>query len=312
MTERPIHLRDLLAPTASSVLNQGSVFKDDRRLSLWLFAQDAFGWQNWLKARHVPFEGDTYEMFYEAGDRLLFAKAETDEVLATARIDQAIPACVYKGDEDESIDFNGDVVAWAHLFSLQPSLADYCPPEIKATVSDRIEQYRQHFPKERATQPAPQKEDWRSAEPASTTAADVWKVDEPIVDGPLPKAEILETANEPDLSKAESTTQLDTNLAQLGREIVARIGEEQDDQRSVNGKVKYRISISLADNTMRIYARDRGEEPILVDANGNIDHANSQVLPEDVRRFQVMVDDLRAYQQPRGPKKTAQLDDWLS
>ena len=156
----------------------------------------------------------------------------------------------------------------------------------------------------------PQKEGWRSAEPASTTAADAWKVDEPLVDSPPPKAEILETANEPDLSKAESTTQLDTNLAQLGREIVARIGEEQDGQRSVNGKVKYRISINLTDNTMRIYARDRGEEPILVDANGNIDHANSQVLPEDVRRFQVMVDDLRAYQQPTGPKKADQLDDW--
>ena len=309
MIESPIHLRDLLAPTASSVLNQGTVFKDDRRLSLWLFAQDAFGWRNWLKTRQVPFTDDANEMLYEAGEQLLFSKAETDEVLATARIDQAIPACVYKGDEDESIDFNGDVVAWAHLFSLQPSLADYCPPEIKATVSDRIDEYRQQFPKERATQPT-RKEGWRSVETASTTSADAWKVDNPLVDSPPPKVEILETANEPDLSKAESRTQLDTNLAQLGREIVARIGEEQDGQRSVNGKVKYRISISLADNTMRIYARDRGEEPILVDANGNIDHANSKVLPEDVRRFQVMVDDLRAYQQPRGPKKTAQLDDW--
>ena len=309
MPESPIRIRDLLAPTASGVLNQGTVFKDDRRLSLWLFAQDAFGWQNWLKTRQVPFADNANEMLYEAGERLLFSSAETDQVLATARIDQAIPACVYKGDEDESIDFNGDVIAWAHLFNLQPSLAAYCPPEIRTTVSDHIDQHRQHFPKERATQPA-RGETWHSEKPASTTAADVWKVDEPIVDGPLPKAEILETANEPDLSKAESTTQLDTNLAQLGREIVARIGEEQDGQRSVNGKVKYRISISLADNTMRIYARDRGEEPILVDANGNIDHANSQVLPEDVRRFQVMVDDLRAYQQPTGPKKTAQLDDW--
>ncbi|MEL7333323.1 MAG: hypothetical protein AAFN12_13840, partial [Cyanobacteria bacterium J06560_2] len=189
-------------------------------------------------------------------------------------------------------------------------LAVYCPPEMKEKVGDHIDEYRQQFPKERATQPAPQKEDWRSAEPASTTDADVWKVDEPIVDGPLPEAAIPETANEPDLSNAKSAAQLDTSLAQLGREIVARIGEEQDGQRNVNGKVKYRISINLTDNTMRIYAKDRGNEPILVDANGNIDHANAWVKPEDVRRFQVMVDDLRAYQQPRGPKKTAQLDDW--
>ena len=296
MIESPIHLRDLLAPTASSVLNQGTVFKDDRRLSLWLFAQDAFGWQNWLNTRQVPFADNANEMLYEAGERLLFSRAETDEVLATARIDQAIPACVYKGDEDESIDFNGDVVAWAHLFSLQPSLATYCPPEIKATVSDRIDQYRDRVPKKKIAQPT-QDQDWRTEETTSTVAANTWKLDEPLVDSPP-------QTDEPDLSQAKSTTQLDTNLAQLGREIVARIGEEQDGQRSVNGKVKYRISISLADNTMRIYARDRGEEPILVDANGNIDHANSKVLPEDVRRFQVMVDDLRAYQQPRGPKKT--------
>lgn len=63
---------------------------------------------------------------------------------------------------------------------------------------------------------------------------------------------------------------------------------------------------------MRIYAKDRGDEPILVDANGNIDHVHSQVVPEDVRRFQVMVDDLRACQQPAVPKKSAQLGDWLS
>ena len=302
MTESPIHLRELLAPTASSVLNQGAVFKDDRRLSLWLFAQDAFGWRNWLKTRQVPFTDDANEMLYEAGEQLLFSRAETDEVLATARIDQAIPACVYKGDEDESIDFNGDVVAWAHLFSLQPSLATYCPPEMKARVGDRIDEYRDRVPKKKITQPT-QDQDWRTEETTSTVAANTWELDEPLVDSPP-------QTDEPDLSQAKSTTQLDTNLAQLGREIVARIGEEQDGQRSVNGKVKYRISISLTDNTMRIYARDRGEEPILVDANGNIDHANSQVLPEDVRRFQVMVDNLRAYQQPTGPKKAEQLDDW--
>ncbi|MEL6881563.1 MAG: hypothetical protein AAFP09_13625 [Cyanobacteria bacterium J06607_10] len=95
-TNSSIHLRDLLAPTANSVFNHGSVFKDDRRLSLWLCSQDIFGWRNWLQARHVPFEGNANEMLYEAGDKLLFSRTETDEVLATARIDQAIPACVYQ------------------------------------------------------------------------------------------------------------------------------------------------------------------------------------------------------------------------
>ncbi|MEO0519129.1 MAG: hypothetical protein AAF171_17710 [Cyanobacteria bacterium P01_A01_bin.116] len=57
-------------------------------------------------------------------------------------------------------------------------------------------------------------------------------------------------------------------------------------------------------------AKDRGDEPILMDANSNIDHAHSRVLPEDVTRFQVMVDGLRTYQQLNAPKKAAQMDDW--
>ena len=301
-TNSSIHLRELLAPTANSVFNHGSVFKDDRRLSLWLCAQDIFGWRNWLQARHVPFEGDTYEMFYEAGDKLLFSRAEADEVLGTARIDQAIPACVYKGDEDESIDFNGDIVGWGHLFSLQPALAAYCPPEMKARVGDRIDQYRDLVPKKKPAQPT-QEQGWRTEETTSTDATNTWKGNEPLVGS-------SSQTDEPTRSQTGSANQLDTNLAQLGREIVARIGEEQDGQHNVNGKVKYRISINLADNTMRIYAKDRGDEPILVDANGNIDHAHSRVVPEDVRRFQVMVDDLRACQQPTVPKKTAQMDDW--
>ncbi|MEL6903483.1 MAG: hypothetical protein AAFP07_21315, partial [Cyanobacteria bacterium J06606_4] len=236
--------------------------------------------------------------------QLLFSRAEADEELGTARIEQAIPACVYKGAEDESIDFNGDVVAWGHLFNLQPSLAVYCPPEMKEKVGDRIDQYRDRFPKERAAQPT-QEQDWRTEESTSEESASGWKVDEPLVDS-------SPQTDEPTRSQTGSANQLDTNLAQLGREIVARIGEEQDGQRNVNGKVKYRISINLADNTMRVYAKDRGDEPILVDANGNIDHEHSRVVPEDVRRFQVMVDDLRACQQPTVPKRTAQIGDWLS
>lgn len=311
MSESSIHLRDLLAPTASSILNQGSVFKDDRKLSLWLFAQDAFGWQNWLKTRQVPFDGDPHDLFYEAGEQLLFSRAEADKVFATVGTDQAIPACVYKGDEDESIDFNGDVVAWGHLFNLEPSTVGYCPPDIRATVGEHIDKYREIFPKAKPAQSSRDK-NWRFDDAASEAAENEGNTDEPLADEAPQKIEIPGSAVSPDLSQAESAVQLDKNLSLLGREIVGRIGEEQDGQRHVKGKVKYRISINLADNTMRIYAKDRGVEPILVDADGNIDHASSRVLPEDVRRFQVMVDDLRACQQPTEPRKAVQLDDWLS
>ena len=170
-------------------------------------------------------------------------------------------------------------------------------------MGDHIDEYRDRVPKKKVAQPT-QDRDWRTRETTSTADTNTWKVDKPLEDSNQ------QTEAQDDLSQVESTTQLDTNLAQLGREIVTRIGEEQDGQRSVNGKVKYRISINLADNTMRIYAKDRGDEPILVDANGNIDHAHSRVLPEDVTRVQAMVDGVRTYQQPTAPKKVAQVDDW--
>ena len=82
---------------------------------------------------------------------------------------------------------------------------------------------------------------------------------------------------------------LNIALAYLGRELVnSPLGENQGNQRNVNGEVQYRISVNLANNTMSVYAKDRGDNPILVDANGQIDHVNSQATIEDVERFQQM------------------------
>ena len=96
---------------------------------------------------------------------------------------------------------------------------------------------------------------------------------------------------------------LNIALAYLGRELVnSQLGENQGNQRNVNGEVQYRISVNLADNTMRIYAKDRGDNPILIDANGQIDQVKSRTTIEDVERFQQMARAIRAYQ-PAEAKK---------
>jgi hypothetical protein len=89
---------------------------------------------------------------------------------------------------------------------------------------------------------------------------------------------------------------LNTRFAQMGRQLVAEVGAEQDGQRSLSseiGRAQYKIVLNLTDNTMQIYAHERGTEPILVDTNGNIDHANARVLPGDLEAFQTALDYLQ-------------------
>ena len=274
MAESSVSLRDLLTPTAKEILNRGKVVKDRDR-SLWLLAQDLFGWRNWLEARDVPFTGDPEQIFSEAGRKLRFSDDEASQILKMARVKRAIPSCVYKGNEDEEVGYNGDIPAWAHVFNLEPSLAGYCPPEIKETVASHIDQYRQFVPKEPKQKPKGISLQNELGQNNKTPGTD----------------KKAQTAVESQIDKKH----LDATFAKLGREI-ARFGEVKDGHREVDGKVRYRILINLNSNTMRIYDKDRGEEPILIDADGQIDHASSKVKPADVERFQAIVRKLRVYE----------------
>lgn len=155
-------------------------------------------------------------------------------------------------------------IAWAHLFSLRPELADYCPAEAKQDVAAYINDYRQHVPKQR-------------------------------LERNLTKSREVSPA-EHDFTDQMSAQELDTTFAALGREIVNAIGEKNDGYRQVEGKVNYTIVVNLSTNTMKIYAKDRGDDPILIDADGQINHAASKVVPEDVRRFQQIVSWIREHQ----------------
>ncbi|MBE9064119.1 hypothetical protein [cf. Phormidesmis sp. LEGE 11477] len=241
MKADPIQLRELITPRSSNVLDNGHLIKsEDKERRLWYFAQYTFGWSNWLQSRGIPFSEDPTDLFFEAATKVGFSRDEAGTIL------------------------DGDTIAWAHLFSLRPELAEYCPPETKQSVAEYINEYRQHVPKQHSDSKAFKN---RKSSPA-----------------------------EGDPAKQMSAEESDTTFAALGREIANSLGEEKDGHRQVEGKANYRIVINLASNTMRIYAKDRGDDPILIDANGQIDHAASRVVPEDVRRFQQIANRIREHQ----------------
>lgn len=260
-------LRQLLAPTASSVLENGSVVRNDKALSLWLLGQDVYGWRNWLRRNAVPFEDRADDIFYEASRKLNMSEVDAEAALSAVGAEQAIPACVFKGNMDESVDGNGDIAAWSHVLKLSPSLSTYCPPKLQVSVEQRAKEYGSKVKADTSTKPSI-KRPVEARSPSTTTSH-----------------------------------QRDKKLAQLGREIVEQLGDEQANMKTVVGRVRYRISVDLSDNTMRIYDKQRGTQPILIDADGNIDHDRSQVEPEDIQRFQALVDSIQAYQQPLQPQR---------
>lgn len=118
---KPIPLAELLAPTATGILNDGRVFKD-KNLSLWLFAQDAFGWKNWMEERSLPLEGRAETLLRQAAKQLHLPDETVDHFLAGTPLEQAIPACVYKGDNENG---TGEISAWAHVLNLRPEFQPY-------------------------------------------------------------------------------------------------------------------------------------------------------------------------------------------
>ena len=282
MPDDSIHLEELLAPTASSILSEGKVVKDDPYHSLWLLAQDAFGWENWLRDYQIPFQGSAHDLFQRAREALELSEEEADAVLKKAHVNHAIPACIYKGNQDESINGNGDLVAWAHLLKLKPSLSVFCPPETKESVTEYFGHHRKHTVQAERTEEAP----------AVAASGQSQNVEEK-----RSHYSVLRTKPARPVPARHLQKSLNTTLANLGRELVdSQLGEIQGNQRNVNGEVQYRISVNLADNTMHIYAKDRGNTSILIDVNGQIDQVKSQATIKDVERFQQMVRTIRAYQ----------------
>ena len=264
-------LRKLLGPTSKNVL-EGRLFRSAEDLSMRIITQDAFGWQRWMKENGLGVEDSPEDIIIQAGRKIGWSEDAVKGYLLnpSLQLDRAIPACVYKGNQENG---RGDISAWAHLFNLDPSFASACPPHIKPDVAKHIDEYRELYPKVKS-EPNSSK-DLSSSSVPLVKPSDKWK------------SETVEVVLDPCDSYSRNKT-----FALLGREIVQHKGiTKQGERKAESYRASYRISISLASNTMRIYDLKRsGEHPILVDENGQIDHASAQVLSKDVECFQSVVE----------------------
>ncbi len=245
-----------------------------------------------MEDNSLSIEGSAQDIVFQAGEKIGWAPERIDKYLSDPglRLNKAIPACVYKGNQDEEMEGSGDISAWAHLFNLDSAFAnpDICPPQMKQLVEDHIDQYREKVPKTNLkSEPEPNtgsQEGNTSYQRKPVTP----QVDQTSNNSRKPELETVETV----VLAPHSPHSRNTNFALLGREIARHTGVEKGGERKAESqKAGYRIAINVATNTMRSYNLERSSDrPILVDRNGQIDHNNAQVSSQDVECFQNVVD----------------------
>ena len=99
---------------------------------------------------------------------------------------------------------------------------------------------------------------------------------------------------------------LNRKAADLARAIV-RDKPADGNEKKLQGKTTYTIILNTDTNTLKIYARDRGKDPILIDADGSIDHAKSRIHERDVQHLQNALNKLRQVQ-AEPPRKYASIE----
>lgn len=291
---KTIDLQDLLASRVQDIVAKGSVFKDPP-YSLYDTAREAIAWQNWMQERQLPMTGSPLEVVQQAAQSLKLNLTDVEQAIARARQGHCVPSAKF-------MDQGSDVSCWMRVAELNRGLFQLrCPPDIQLEALERMSQHR-------ALNPglAAQRENLRqqkqaaSASPAVPPQETVWAS----VGQAQSASQEIPTerpANVPQIGfeaggVASPQQHLNTRFAQIGRQLVAQVGAQQDGQRSLDSEIggaQYKLVLNLADNTMSIYAHDRGTAPILVDANGIIDHANAHVRTGDVAAFQSALDYLQ-------------------
>lgn len=301
---KTIDLKGLLAPRVQDIITRGSVFKDPQ-YSLYHTAREAIGWQNWMRERQLPMTGSLMEVVREAARSLRLNSVDVDQATlavttkprAKASQENCVPSAKFmdKGENVSCWMRVADLNGW--LFKAQ------CPTDIQLEALERMSQHRALNP-----ELAAQRESLRRQKQADPTSEAVPQTETISAGAAQPSSHQISVEQPADVPQVEFETvgapppqhHLNTRFAQMGRKLVAEVGAEQDGQRSLRseiGRAQYKIVLNMVDNTMQIYAHDRGTEPILVDANGNIDHANARVLPGDLEAFQTALDYLQTHRQ---------------
>jgi hypothetical protein len=234
----------------------------------------------------------------EAARSLRLNAVDVDQAIAKANQENCVPSAKF-------MDKGGDVSCWMRVADLNGWLfKTWCPTDIQLEALERMSQHRALNPELAAQRESLRRQ--KQADPDSETVSQTETISAGAAQPSSHQISVEPSANVPQTefeTVGAPTPQhhLNTRFAQMGRQLVAEIGAEQDGQRSLRseiGRAQYKIALNLTDNTLQIYAHDRGTEPILVDANGNIDHANARVLPGDLEAFQTALDYLQKHRQP--------------
>jgi hypothetical protein len=292
---KTIDLKDLLAPRVQDIITKGSVFKDPQ-YSLYHTAREAIAWQNWMRERQLPMTGSPLEVVQQAARSLKLNSTDVERAIAKAGQEYCVPSAKF-------VDQGSDVSCWMRVAELNRGLFKLrCPPDIQLEALERMSQHRALNPKLAAQRDVlRQQKQAASASPAFSQQQAFSGAAEPAQDRSKRHTPDEHPANVPQIEVetgevASPQPHLNTQLAFMGRQLVAEVGAQQEGQRSLDseiGRAQYKITLNLADNTLRIYAQGRGRAPILIDANGIIDHANACVRTGDVAAFQAALDYLQ-------------------
>lgn len=287
----PIDLRKLLVALAQEIVLKGKVFKDPQ-YSLYYVAREAVGWQNWMGERQLPMTGSPWEVVQQAAQALKLNPEDAEQALSRANRENCVPSAKF-------MDRGADVSCWMRVATLNRSLfKSQCPMDVQLEALERMTQPRAPHPEGVVQQ------DSLGRQQQSSPAAPVFSHRQTFSGVRKPAQTNLQSPGEPPVNvppialETEGTIasqhHLNTQLAQMGRQLVAEVGMEHNGQPAGNpkrtlaakmGRAQYKLVLNLADNILRIYAQERGTVPILVDANGNIDHANACVLASDAAAF---------------------------
>jgi hypothetical protein len=292
-TNNDIYLEDLYSPRVLEIMDKGVVWREPD-FSLFHVAREALGWCNWLNKNQVPYSGDPYDSAFKAAGALGLEEEFLCSTWNKVKDDDSlIPSALYVG---------GEIPCWQKLAGLDYSLfSNKCPQDLKAEVSQAIGKHRKTHPNE--TQPPSRRPDNPiQGQTIHKTATEVVEPNpqEHPPPPPNPSSSVLgaDPTPPPTLHPKTMPDKIarDQHLAALARDVLSIAGTPDQHNKVFEGQSKYRIVLDLDSNELQIFARDRGQIPILLDANGNIDHANSKVISEDVRAFEAALTMMRAHQ----------------
>jgi len=126
-----IELFNCITPATQSILT-GNPESNDRSADLTKAAKELYGWENWLNANSISFNGSVDQLINDCGDALGIGGDRIERIKKTIDSGSCLPACVIRG---------GDESAQMRV----KKLSDPSPKTAAAPNSDTLKKYHVEF-----------------------------------------------------------------------------------------------------------------------------------------------------------------------